>query len=225
MFNAGVSFDHAVVEDVVDGGAVDFDAAPEGVDGGEVRGREREVVRDEDGVDMRGRFDALGGHAGDEGAGGGDVHVLGGEEAVEDDGVGADVGGEAIGAHVGEEAVDELLLHFGRGGLEGVAGVADEAVEEDGEGDGVRVAGVLVHVLEETADSLVVIAADGVAQQGVEGCGVEFDGERDGPFEDLFGDVGLVVCEEAGDRSVDGHDGWGKQIQLVDNRVVLSRFV
>lgn len=208
MPNARVSFDHAVVEDVVYGGAVELDAPPEGVDGGEVRGGEREVVRDEDGVDMRRRFYALDGHAGDEGAGGGDVHAFGGEEAVEDDGVGAGVGGEAVRAHVGEEAVDEVLLDFGRGGLEGVAGVADEAVEEDSKGYGIGVASVLVHVLEKTADLFILVAANCVAEEGVEGCCVGFDGLRDGPFEDVLGDVGLFVGEEAGDCGVDGHYGW-----------------
>ncbi len=184
--------DHAVPEDRVEGRLLGLHAVEQAVDGGEVGGREGEVVRCEDGVDVRGGLDVVLRHVLYDRLGGGDVQDLGVEEPVEDGAVGVVVGLEAVALHFVEDGEDGGLLFYVGFGVEGAGGVAKEAVEHDGEGGDVGGAGGGLHALQDGLDFGLVAGADGGAEGDVVGLGVEAEVLLPGPCEYGVGEVKVV---------------------------------
>lgn len=177
------------------------DGRPEGGDGGEVGdGAAGEVVRYQDGVDVRGGVDVAGGHVGEDGAGGGDVgrvvvrelFAARGEEAVEEGAVREGVGLHALPAHVREDGRDGAFLHLWGKGVEGRGGVGDQPVEDDAEGRDVGFAICVGHALQVGLDVGLAAVADEGSEEDVEGLGGEGDAVGLGPGEDA-GEQGALV--------------------------------
>lgn len=204
--HARVPFDHALVELAVEDGFLDADALPERFDGGEVGRVDGEVVRHEDGVDVRARFDALFRHMIQHRPRGLIVvsRVFGGEEAVEDGAVGFLVDGDLLGGHGVEDAEDGLLLFLRGEEGEGAVFVGHVAVEEDAVGGFVFGAVVLAHEGEDVVDSLGVAVANGGAEENVEDVGCEGKGVGGSEVEKRKALVMAFDCCEGG---YGGHHG------------------
>jgi len=190
--HAGVVLDHAVPEDRVEGRLLEYYTVEQAVDGGEVWGREGEVVCCEDGVDMRGGLDVVFRHVLHYRSGGGYVQDLGVEEPVEDGAVGVGVCLEAAALHSMENGEDGGLLFWVGFGVEGARGVAEEAVEHDGEGGDVGGAGGGLHALQDRLDFGLVVGADGGPEGDVVGLGVEGEVLLFGPGKHGVGEVDVV---------------------------------